>query len=83
MDSVHTLTELRAGALWEAKVSNTYTSKQWEDMGKPSVLEHAARRVDDLLAAHSPKPLDTKRKEEMEAIMGHFETDHGSDNGAT
>jgi trimethylamine--corrinoid protein Co-methyltransferase len=76
MDNEHTLAELRAGALWEAKVSNTYTSKQWEELGRPSVLEHAARRVDDLLAKHTPKPLEKNRLQALEGIVERFESAH-------
>jgi trimethylamine--corrinoid protein Co-methyltransferase len=73
MEAEHTLEQLRAGALWEAKVSNTHTSKQWEELGSPSVLIQASRRVDDLLSSHQPKPLSGETLQALQEIISKFE----------
>jgi trimethylamine--corrinoid protein Co-methyltransferase len=73
MEMAHTLEQLRAGALWEAEVSNTYTSKHWEEMGSPSVLVHASRRVDDLLSTHRPEPLGSDTLRSLHEIIEKFE----------
>jgi trimethylamine--corrinoid protein Co-methyltransferase len=73
MEAEHTLEQLRAGALWEAKVSNTYTSKQWEELGSPSVLVQASKRADDLLSTHQPKLLNRETLQALQEIIIAFE----------
>jgi trimethylamine--corrinoid protein Co-methyltransferase len=77
MENEHTIEQLRAGALWEAGVSNTYTSKQWEEMGKPTVLEHASKKVDELLSDHTPIPLSDETTEVLKEIIRSFESGQG------
>jgi trimethylamine:corrinoid methyltransferase-like protein len=64
---------LKAGALWEAAVSNTYTPKKWAELGKPTVVQNARKRADDILDAHRPRPLDPTAVKNMEEIIRKFE----------
>ena len=79
MESPHTLEQLRAGALWEATVSNTYTSKQWEEMGKPPVQSNASKRVDKLLSSHTPRALSPDILRDMNEMVLQFEKSHESE----
>ncbi len=76
MERPHTLRWLRGGALWEARVSNTFTSRQWLDMGKPDVMRNASKRVDELLASYSAKPLGDAALKHIHSIMDEFEAEH-------
>jgi trimethylamine--corrinoid protein Co-methyltransferase len=79
MESPHTLEQLRAGALWEATVSNTFTSKQWEERGKPSVQSNAAARVDALLSSHTPKAPGSGIVQDMREMVEQFEKSHSTE----
>jgi trimethylamine--corrinoid protein Co-methyltransferase len=79
IESPHTLEQLRTGALWEAEISNTHTSKQWQEMGKPTVLENAAKRVDRLLSSHRPKTLPSDVLRDLNEIALQFEKSHDSE----
>jgi trimethylamine--corrinoid protein Co-methyltransferase len=76
MESVHTLEQLRAGALWEAAVSNTHTSKQWDEMGRPTVQQNASEKVDRILASHEPPGLRPGITDELKTIVSSFELSH-------
>jgi len=79
IESPHTLEQLRAGALWEAEVSNTHTSKQWQEMGKPTVTANAAERVDQLLSSHTPKTVASHVLSDLNEIALQFEKSHDSE----
>jgi trimethylamine--corrinoid protein Co-methyltransferase len=79
MESNHTLEHLRAGALWEATVSNTYTSKQWEERGRPTVQSNASGRVDGLLSSHKPEPPSADTMKAINEVILQFEKTHGGE----
>jgi len=76
MENPHTLNQLREGALWEASISNTFTSRYWEEKGQPSVMDNAARRVDQLLASWEPKSLEKDVRKEIDRIIKKYENEH-------
>ncbi|MGQ9615218.1 MAG: trimethylamine methyltransferase family protein [Spirochaetota bacterium] len=76
MESAHTLRWLRGGALWEARISNTYTPKQWFELGKPDVMKNAAKKVDELLSAYMQKPLGDDAMGQINSIIEKFEAEH-------
>jgi trimethylamine--corrinoid protein Co-methyltransferase len=78
VESPVTLRQLRSGALWEARVSNTFTSKQWEQRGRPTVVQNAAARVREILDTHRPSPLDGAAVRAMQEIIQKFERDAGN-----
>lgn len=76
MESPHTLRWLRGGALWEARVSNTYTPKQWVELGKPDVTNNASKKVDELLSSYREKPLGDDSIRQINSIIEKFESEH-------
>ncbi len=74
----HTLNHLRAGALWEAAVSNRSIHEQWLQQGSPDVVARARSRAAELLATHTPAPLAEDRCVAMAAVISKFEKTHAA-----
>jgi len=73
VETMHTLDNLRAGALWEEKISNRHSCEAWKAKGSPDVMDNAHRRANAILDSHQCRPLGTDTKKELFELIEKFE----------
>jgi len=59
----------RSGEWYVSKFGLHDTYEKWEAEGKPTLLDEARRRVDEILATHEPLPLDEDVERELDKIQ--------------
>ena len=52
------------------KVADRLTYSEWIAQGKPSALDYAKKRMEEILTTHKPKPLTPSEEEAIEKILG-------------
>lgn len=71
LDSEHTHTHYREH--WYPDVFERGNYKQWQAAGGKSLSERAAKRVEDILAQHSPEPLSDDAASAVSAVVRRAE----------
>ncbi|MBN1148189.1 MAG: trimethylamine methyltransferase family protein [Anaerolineales bacterium] len=64
-----TVTALRSGEWYISKLGVHKTQRDWQQAGKPSLIDQARQKVDEILSTHHPLPLDSEIERRLEHIQ--------------
>ena len=64
-----TVKALREGEMYISQLGWQDSFEAWEVAGKPTVLEEAREKVEQILATHEPLPLDEDVEKELDRIQ--------------
>ncbi|NLE76421.1 MAG: hypothetical protein GX605_06675 [Chloroflexi bacterium] len=70
----HTLTNLKAGALWMPDLLVRDARERWQNLGAKELRDSARARAEHLLRTHQPEPLTTEVERELQGIMREIES---------
>ena len=69
----HTLRYFREGELLQCGLDQWSSLEQWEQEGRPDLLDHAHRQAVEILENHSVEPFDPAVESEIERVKQHFQ----------
>jgi trimethylamine--corrinoid protein Co-methyltransferase len=64
-----TVASIHGGEWYVSRFGVHETFEEWEAAGKPTLLEEAREKVEQILAAHQPLPLDEEVERELDRIQ--------------
>ena len=68
LDQPSTAGAVRSSEWYINKLGVHASFEEWEAAGKPGIVQEAREKVDQILAAHQPLPLDEEVNRELERI---------------
>ena len=76
LSCMHTIEQIRAGALWEEEISNRLSHDAWEAAGANDITTNAHNRVLDIMKTHNPISLNKQAQQAIRKVIKEFEATH-------